>query len=110
MRLRRIPIKVKPKEGDTKQEKRFAWWPKKVGDRLIWLESYTVVSKFTIRERVHAFQGYGFLKVIGGGWDEIEEGLIEKEGIKPLKEGLTKSQTKKITSSLMGPAPKPIKP
>jgi hypothetical protein len=66
MRLKTIAIKTKPKEGDTREEKEFAWWPKKVGDKLIWLEKYIIVSKFTVRERVHAFQGYGFLKVKGG--------------------------------------------
>lgn len=75
MRLKTVPIKTRSKEGDLMEETRFAWWPKKVGNKLIWLESFTVVSKFTIRERIHAFQGYGFLKVNGGGWDVIEEKL-----------------------------------
>lgn len=76
MRLKTVPVKVRPKEGETREEKKFAWWPKKVGDKLIWLEKYIVVSKFTVRERVHAFQGYGFIKVKGGGWDIVEEKLI----------------------------------
>lgn len=79
MRLKTIAIKVKPKEGDTKQVKKFAWWPKKVRDQLVWLEHYIVVYKFTIRERIHAFQGYGFLRVTGGGWDEIEKMLLGPE-------------------------------
>jgi hypothetical protein len=76
MRLKTIPIKAKSKEGDIREEKEFAWWPRKVGDKLIWLEKYIIVSKFTVRERVHAFQGYGVFKVTGAGWDVVGEKLI----------------------------------
>lgn len=78
MKLKTIPIKAKPKEGDVKEVRRFAWWPRKVGDKLIWLERFIVVSKFTVRERIHDFRQYGIMKVTGGGWDEIEEKLITK--------------------------------
>lgn len=78
MRLKTVPVKVKPKEGDTMTEKHFAWWPKKVEDKLIWLEYYNVHSKFVVRERVHDLFKYGLVKVTGGGWDVISEQLIQK--------------------------------
>ena len=56
MRLMTVPANIKPREGDIKEERKFAWWPKRVADKLIWLENYTVVSKFVIRERIHVFQ------------------------------------------------------
>jgi hypothetical protein len=78
MRLKTVPIKIKPQEGDIKEEKHFAWWPKRVEDKLIWLESYKAVLKFVIRDRVHDFRQYGIMKVKGGGWDVVTEKLINK--------------------------------
>lgn len=109
MRLRTIQIKSKPKEGDMRQHIRFAWWPTKIADKLIWLEKYIIIEKFVIRERIHAFQGYGFLKVKGGGWDEVERKLINRSS--ELIEGGIKSNIKSNDDkSPMANPPKPVKP
>lgn len=89
MRLKTIPIKAKPKEGDIREQKKFAWLPRKVGDKLIWLEQFIIVSRFTVRERMHDFRQYGIMKVTGGGWDEIEKKVIDREGLMPLKKAST---------------------
>jgi hypothetical protein len=78
MKLKTIPIIPKPKEGDIKEERKFAWWPKKVEDKLIWLEHYKAISKFIFRHRIHDFGNYGIWKVFGGGWEVVEEKLIKK--------------------------------
>lgn len=42
---------VKPTWGDAKEVKAFAWLPKKIGDKIVWLESYTILyiyEKYTI--------------------------------------------------------------
>ena len=79
MRLKTVQIKARPKEGETKEGEKFAWWPKKVEDKLIWLEYYKVLYKFVVRRRVHDFRQYGTMEVIGGGWDKIAEQLINKQ-------------------------------
>lgn len=89
MKLKTIPVKAKPKAGDIKEYRRFAWWPIKVGDKLIWLEYYIVVCKFIIRERIHDFRQYGIMKVNGGGCDVIEEKLLQiPESKKPVGDKL----------------------
>lgn len=79
MMLKTIPIKAKPKEGDYKINKRFAWWPKRVQNQLIWLESYKVVYEFKIRKRAVFCQGYGVIDhVICGDWDFVTEQLTKQ--------------------------------
>lgn len=109
MRLKTIPIKTKPKAGDIKEIRCFAWWPTKVADKLIWFEKYIIIEKFVIRERIHVFQGYGFLKVKGGGWDEVERKLINRSST--LIEGGIKSNIKfNDDKSTTANPPKPAKP
>jgi hypothetical protein len=78
MRLYTVPVKAKPKEGDQMQKKKFAWWPKKVEDKMIWLEHYIVTYRFVIRDRLHDLRQFGVIRVHGGGWDLINEQLIDK--------------------------------
>lgn len=85
MKLKTIPIIPKPKEGDTKIERRFAWWPHQVEDKLIWLESYEVHYIFTRRNRV-AIVGYRMFDIMCGGWDETGKKLIyRKPGLPDFK-------------------------
>ena len=30
--------KIQPQIGDTKKVKKFVWWPKRIGDRIVFLE------------------------------------------------------------------------
>lgn len=79
MILKSMQPKSKPNEGDYKIIKRFAWWPKRVQNQLIWLESYKVVYEFKIRKRAVFCQGYGVIgEVICGDWDFVTEQLIKR--------------------------------
>lgn len=79
MKLKTYPKQSKPVEGDYKIKKCFAWWPKRVENRLIWLESYKEIYLFRIRERYHYIYKLGLIGPIkGGGWDLITLQLISK--------------------------------
>ena len=42
------PVKKKPqpKDGDTKKVKRFAWYPVRIGDTVVWMECYNEKFKY----------------------------------------------------------------
>ena len=46
------PIKHKPvpNDGDTKKVKRFAWYPKRIGDTVIFLEHYNEAFRYITHE------------------------------------------------------------
>lgn len=73
MQLRTKPIKVKPKEGDIKRTKKFAWWPRHVEDKVIWLESYWVVEVMSVRPRIVMAGHYPL--IAPWGWDFVREEL-----------------------------------
>lgn len=75
MKLATYPEKVKPKEGDQRIDKRFAWWPRRVKNRLIWLESYNKVYEFKVRKRV-IIARWLYHEGHWGDWDLITEQLI----------------------------------
>jgi hypothetical protein len=78
MKLKSYLIKQKHEAGDYKIKKVFAWWPKRVENKLIWLESYKRVYKYTIRQRPVFCQGYGVIdRLVYGDWDFVTEQLIE---------------------------------
>lgn len=74
MKLRTIHIPPKYKFGDTRVTRKYAWWPKRVEDKLIWLESYEVVEIKSKRPRI-VFAG-NIPLVAPWGWDFVEERLI----------------------------------
>lgn len=79
MKLKSIKNTPKPEEGDYKIAKRFAWWPLRVENKLIWLESYKEVHKYTWRHRNVYCQGYGVIDTVKcGGWDFVTKQLIAK--------------------------------
>ena len=46
------PIKQKPqpKDGDTKKVKRYAWYPVRIDDNVIWMEYYNELFVFSSPE------------------------------------------------------------
>jgi hypothetical protein len=79
MKLKSYPVIQKPTEGDYKIEKRIAWWPKRVENRLIWLEKYKRVHQYRVRQRMVWAAGYGpIANIVAGAWDLITEQLINK--------------------------------
>lgn len=79
MKLATIPKKAKPQEGDYKIEKRFAWWPRIVEDKLIWLEKYKRVHIWKVRKRIIMIPGvYKVFDAVYGDWDFVTEQLIKK--------------------------------
>lgn len=76
MKLKTIVPKKTPQEGDYKIKRRFAWWPRRVQDKIIWLEKYNQVYEFRTRRRVLIFPGTGLIhQGVWGGWDLITEQL-----------------------------------
>lgn len=79
MILKTIPKVKKPEEGDYKVERKFAWWPRVVEDKMIWLERYKRVHVYTIRNRCIPLVGSGIIfRGVWGEWDLITEQLIKK--------------------------------
>lgn len=79
MRLKTYPIVLPPKEGDTKVEKRFAWWPRKVESTLIWLEWYELHFVYKVKPRAIVALHIGiFHKGTWGDWDLITEKLVKR--------------------------------
>lgn len=71
MIIKRLQPEQKPVEGDYRFENHFAWWPKKVGNEIIWLEKYVKVFQLIRRKRTHIFSGV-ILNVVGCGWDLVD--------------------------------------
>lgn len=67
----------KPVEGDIKIKRKFAWTTKRIGDKIIWLEWYTQLYEYRIRERYPPpFIGkfpLPQIKIMCGDWDLINE-------------------------------------
>lgn len=78
MKLKTFNIELKPEVGDYRIEKRFAWWPEKVENKLIWLERYKIISEYSVRYRVVYLQGFGVIQGTFGGWDLVTKQLIKK--------------------------------
>lgn len=77
MRLKTYPVVRKPQEGDIKTIKRFAWWPLKVENKLLWLEWYNEIWEYRLRKRV-ILARWIYHKGIWSEWDFITKKLIEK--------------------------------
>ena len=60
-----------PKLGEIKEFLRFAIFPKKVDDKIVWLENYIIVCKFTKVSN-------GMAKADTNEWIIIEEKLNDK--------------------------------
>lgn len=79
MKLATVKPKIEPQEGDYKIEKKFAWWPRVVEDKKIWLEYYKCVHVYTIRNRCIPMIGSGIIfRGVWGGWDFVTEQLIKQ--------------------------------
>lgn len=79
MKLKIYPETKKPQAGDYRIDKVFAWTPRKVENKRIWLEYYKKVYQYKFRDRYVYCQGYGVIDVVYcGGWDLITEQLISK--------------------------------
>lgn len=37
-----------PKEGDTRNRRKFAWFPTPIGDEVVWMERYGIEEKYTM--------------------------------------------------------------
>jgi len=84
MKLKTIPIPPIYNFGDTRITRKYAWWPKQVEDKLIWLESYELVEIKANTPRVMWIGKYPIL--CPWGWDFVEEKLITKQsGLPELK-------------------------
>lgn len=35
-----------PKEGDTRERRKFAWFPTLIGDEVVWLEQYGIKQRY----------------------------------------------------------------
>lgn len=71
------PAESTPKEGDRKTTTHFAWWPKKVKEGVIWLESYERHYQYTVRKRFHMMM-YLVIDAVLPAWDIIEERRVSK--------------------------------
>ena len=40
-----------PKEGDTRNRSKFAWFPTQIADEVVWLEQYGIEEKYTMTVR-----------------------------------------------------------
>lgn len=109
MKLKHYP--PTPKLGDTKTIIKFAWWPTRVEDSLIWLERYEEVWTFSV-----------CYSSLGGklpnplpydDWKFTCKNLYSRYGLpdfknpppSPLKEGVMKSEVKGDTGGTQGPPP-----
>jgi hypothetical protein len=75
MKLKTVQIPPTYKAGEKKVTRKYAWWPKRVEDKLIWLEHYELVEVKSMRPRI-VFAGY-YPLVAPWGWDFVEERLIK---------------------------------
>lgn len=53
---------IKPKWGDMRQIKRFAWIPKRISDKIVWLEAYTVL--YVYEKNIVSFNGMEYFQWI----------------------------------------------
>lgn len=78
MKLATIKPEPVHEHGDYKIEKHFAWWPRKVENKLIWLEQYKKVYCYRVRKRRLYFISASYTGV-WGGWDFVTEKLINNK-------------------------------
>jgi hypothetical protein len=81
MILKTIPEIPKEKFGDLRVTYRFAWWPRQVENKLIWLERYKVIHVKSMRARIMFIGHYPI--IAPWGWDFVREELIVKRSIIP---------------------------
>lgn len=68
-----IARKEKPKEGDLKIKKKFAWFPVWIGDKRIWLERYQRLYEWKVKKRADTPTiGKYVLPTVTGVWGEWE--------------------------------------
>lgn len=108
MKLKQYP--PTPKLGDTKTIIKFAWWPTRVEDSLIWLERYEATyewNEYAVGYE-HSSESY---------WDlKSTKLIVNKPGLPdfknttpaPLKEGAMKSEVKGNTGPTQVPPPKHV--
>jgi hypothetical protein len=70
------PKEPTSKEGDKKVTIHFAWWPKKVKEGVVFLESYERHWQYRTRLRVHMIM-YSIITPTLPAWDIIEEKRIK---------------------------------
>lgn len=80
MRLKTLPVPLKYEFGDIKTTRKYAWWPKRVENALIWLEHYELLEKKSARPRI-IMAGHVPL-IAPWGWDFVAEKLINKNTCK----------------------------
>lgn len=77
MKLRSYPPKETPEVGDIRKEKHFAWWPRRVENKLIWLEHYLQVFIYHQGPYIDPFT---FIRVPNvKWWKKKTEELIQKQ-------------------------------
>ena len=64
----KFKVKAKPTFGDRKTVVKFAWFPKRVEDTIVWLEEYLVVYRYT----KDSFGDYDY-------WDVVDKKVINKQ-------------------------------
>lgn len=71
------PTESKPQVGDLRREIKFAWWPRWVDNKKIWLQKYEVVYEWVVRHRKDYFPNICiYHEYYGGGWDFKWEKII----------------------------------
>lgn len=76
MKLASIKQSSKPEIGDYRIEYKFAWWPKRVQNKIIWLEKYKRVFEYRRRNRLVNLH-YAVIELKDyPAWDLIAEQLI----------------------------------
>lgn len=70
-----VKVEPKPVEGDLKIEHRFAWWPKRINDKKVWLEKYSILYEWRVRRRMLPYFT-GMTEIfyhVFGDWDKVGE-------------------------------------
>jgi len=63
------PKKREPEPGDYRVDIRFAWWPVRTDQGLIWLEKYKRVYEWAVHPRSWFIGRYYLGPVTCGGWE-----------------------------------------
>lgn len=67
--------KPTPKEGDIREVVRFAFFPKWVGNDLVWLQRYFLVYEYRVRDRILPYSSFVHSY---GDWDLIEKRILNR--------------------------------
>jgi len=81
----RFKSKIDPKVGDRREVKKFAIFPKRIGDQIIWLENYISVQQFEnyvwyYDEVVSSgiiYEKYRTVPIQDTRWREIDRKIIQ---------------------------------